>query len=186
MPERPSDIIVDLFDNYASCMRCRRTARHSRIHFPNNKFGCTSSSRTSRSLGDRNRSGPSSPTSRPTRGGIHSSAMSTAWHKRADCSKCAFTRPVQGMTSFRPRVLVADAPRELRWRAYLLRTEHPGGVIIDSCSSHWPTATCGSCRSRLFQRPPDSAVARCIDRNISRGFREMNAALKGRVERGAA
>jgi len=83
---------------------------------------------------------------------------------------------------FRSRVLVADAPRELRWRGHLLvpgvlAGEHrflieplPDGGVRFEQSERFSGLLAPLLRSR-------------IERNVSRGFREMNAALKGRVER---
>jgi hypothetical protein len=88
-------------------------------------------------------------------------------------------------TSYRPRVLVADAPRELRWRAYLLAPnileEDHRFVLEPLANGHVRFLQIGLTSGLLTP-----LLRECIDRNISRGFREMNAALKGRVERGAA
>jgi len=85
-------------------------------------------------------------------------------------------------TTFRATVLVADPPHELRWRARLIfpevfEVEHqlllgslPGGEV------------------RFEQNLASSGLVALLlhdslERNIYRGFREMNSALKGRVER---
>ncbi|MGB8433665.1 MAG: SRPBCC domain-containing protein [Burkholderiales bacterium] len=85
--------------------------------------------------------------------------------------------------NFRPKVLVADAPRELRWRTRLLvpgvfEGEHrflleplPNGHVRFEQREQFRGLLTPLMRDR-------------IDRSLCRGFREMNAALKGRVERG--
>jgi len=88
-------------------------------------------------------------------------------------------------TKIRATVLVADPPREMRWRAQLifpevfeidhqfLFTPLPGGEV------RFEQNFASSGLMALLLRES-------VDRSIFRGFREMNSALKGRVERCAA
>jgi len=96
-----------------------------------------------------------------------------------------FIHPPGGRrASFRPRVLIADAPRELRWRAHLMVM--PGVFEGEHRFLVQPLPN-GSVRfeqSERFSGFLTPLMRDRIDRSISRGFREMNAALKGRVERG--
>ena len=85
-----------------------------------------------------------------------------------------------GMT-FRPRVLVADSPRELRWLGRLLL---PG--IFDGEHS-FRIEPIGVNRVRFHQSERFSGVLvpflwRTLDGATRRGFEEMNAALKRRIE----
>jgi len=83
---------------------------------------------------------------------------------------------------FRPKVLVADAPRELRWRGHLLT---PGVFEVEYRFLIEPLSN-GSVRVEQRERFAGlltPMLRNRIDRNVCRGFREMNAALKGRVER---
>jgi hypothetical protein len=84
---------------------------------------------------------------------------------------------------FRPTILVADAPRELRWRGHLLMR----GVLAGEHRFLIEPISNGSVRfeqSERFSGLLTPLLRNSIDRNVCRGFREMNAALKGRVERG--
>lgn len=85
---------------------------------------------------------------------------------------------------YRPLVLVADAPRELRWRAHLMVMP---GVFEGEHRFVLERLPNGSVRfeqSERFSGLLTPLMRDRIDRSICRGFREMNAALKGRVERG--
>ncbi len=83
---------------------------------------------------------------------------------------------------FRPTVLVVDPPRELRWRGRLLV---PGVLDDEHCFLIEPLSD-GRVRfeqSERFSGLLTPLAQDRIERNLARGFREMNAALKGRVER---
>ncbi len=94
--------------------------------------------------------------------------------------------PGERRASFRPRVLVADAPRELRWRAHLLRMpgmfEGEHRFLLEPL----PNGRVRFEQSERFSGLLTPLLHDRIDRSICRGFREMNSALKGRVERGGA
>ena len=82
----------------------------------------------------------------------------------------------------RATVLVARPPRELRWRSRILMPE-----IFEA--EHWfVLIPLSSGEVRLQQSLwIDGLVSpflrNRVDRDVYRGFREMNSALKGRVER---
>lgn len=87
-------------------------------------------------------------------------------------------------TAFRARVLVADRPHELRWRGHLCV---PGALTSEHRFLIEPLPDGGS---RFQQNGRFSGLLTpifrsTIDREIQRGLREMNAALKGLVERGS-
>lgn len=82
----------------------------------------------------------------------------------------------------RPVVVVADAPRELGWRAHLLLSE----VLEVEHRFLLGSLGCGEVRfeQTLRLRGLITPLLRnSVERNVCRGVREMNAALKGRVER---
>jgi hypothetical protein len=85
-----------------------------------------------------------------------------------------------GMT-FRPTVLVAERPRELRWLGRLLMPgifdgEHR--FVIEARSDH----TVRFRQSERFTGMLVPLFRRSLDRDTRRGFTEMNAALKLRAE----
>ena len=83
---------------------------------------------------------------------------------------------------FRPRILVCDKDRELRWRGHFVHAWLASG-------DHWFTLEpLGKERTRLIQHeiftgllPP--LAARLLAREARLGFLAMNQALKERVER---
>ena len=86
----------------------------------------------------------------------------------------------RGMT-FRPKVLNAEANRELRWLGHLLV---PG--LFDGEHS-FTIQPLGKNRVRFVQREEFKGVlvplfARSLETNTQRGFEEMNRALKVRAE----
>lgn len=90
----------------------------------------------------------------------------------------------RGMT-FRPRVLVADAERELRWRGRLLLPGVFDGVhrfVIEPLGA----------TKVLFQQSEEFSgilvplFRTNLERDTRRGFEEMNLALKQRAETGVA
>ena len=109
-------------------------------------------------------------------------ATSRARQRKPGSSRSAFTRPARH-ENFRPKVLVADAPRELRWRTRLLMPgvfEGEHRFLLEPLpNGHGRFEQREKFRGLLTPLMRDR-----IDRNFFRGFREMNAALKGRVERG--
>lgn len=86
----------------------------------------------------------------------------------------------KGMT-FRPRVLVADTGRELRWLGQLL---FPGifdgehSFVIQPLASGRVLVR----QSELFSGVLVSLFRGSLDRDTKRGFEEMNLALKARAE----
>lgn len=83
--------------------------------------------------------------------------------------------------TFRPRVLVAERPRELRWLGHLLA---PG--IFDG--EHRFAIRPISANRVLFEQSERFTgllvplFRRKLDRDTKRGFEQMNAALKQRAE----
>jgi hypothetical protein len=82
----------------------------------------------------------------------------------------------------RPRVLVADAPHELCWRAHLLIPEvlEVEQRFLLGPASNGEVHFEQNLRVSGLMTP---LLRSRVDRNVCRGIREMNAALKGRVER---
>jgi hypothetical protein len=83
--------------------------------------------------------------------------------------------------TFRPQVLKAEAPRELRWLGRLFLSRLFDGEHIFTIEAIGPT------RSRLVQREIFTGLlvplfGRSLDRDTKRGFEEMNEALKARAE----
>jgi hypothetical protein len=85
-------------------------------------------------------------------------------------------------TTFRSRVLVANRPHELRWRGHLFM---PGAFIDEHRFLIDPLPDGGSRfeQTGRFSGLLTPMLRSTIDREIQRGLREMNAALKGLVER---
>ena len=86
----------------------------------------------------------------------------------------------KGMT-FRPRVLVADAGRELRWLGQLLLHRVFDGehsFVIQPLSSGRVLLR----QNELFSGALVSLFRDSLDRDTKRGFEEMNLALKARAE----
>jgi hypothetical protein len=84
--------------------------------------------------------------------------------------------------AFRSRVLVADRPHELRWRGHLFGP----GVFIDEHRFLIDLLPDGGSRfeqSGRFSGLLTPMLRSTIDREVQRGLREMNSALKGLVER---
>jgi hypothetical protein len=82
---------------------------------------------------------------------------------------------------FRPTVLRAEAPRELRWLGRLGVRGLFDGEHIFTIEEEGPD------RVRFVQREVFTGLlvplmARSLDRNTRRGFEEMNRALKARAE----
>ena len=83
--------------------------------------------------------------------------------------------------TFRPKVLKAEAPRELRWLGRLFLPRLFDGEHIFTIEPIGPT------RSRLVQREIFTGLliplfGRSLDRDTKRGFEEMNEAVKARAE----
>ena len=96
----------------------------------------------------------------------------------------AFMRPEgsRGM-GFKPTLVAADAPRELRWLGHLLV---PG--LFDGEHRFW-IEEIGPGRSRLHHSERFTGVLaplllRFLEKGSRAGFESMNAALKERAERG--
>jgi len=83
---------------------------------------------------------------------------------------------------FRSKVLVADRPHELRWRGHLFM---PGAFVDEHRFLIDPLPDGGSRfeQTDRFSGLLTPMLRSTIDREIQRGLREMNAALKGFVER---
>jgi hypothetical protein len=89
-----------------------------------------------------------------------------------------------GGTTFRPTVLVADRPRELRWIGRLFVR---GIFDGEHCFRIHPLSE-GRVRFEHSERFTGVLVALfrpSLDRDTKRGFQEMNRALKERCERGS-
>jgi hypothetical protein len=89
----------------------------------------------------------------------------------------------RGMT-FKPKVLNAEANRELRWLGHILV---PGLFDGEHSFTIWPL---GENRVRFVQREAFKGLlvplfARSLETNTQRGFEEMNRALKERAEAAA-
>jgi hypothetical protein len=83
---------------------------------------------------------------------------------------------------FRLTVVAAHAPHELCWRGFLLLP----GVLAGEHRFLIEPLPGGGVRfeqSERFSGLLTPLLRATIERNVCRGFREMNAALKGRVER---
>ena len=93
-----------------------------------------------------------------------------------------FRPPGAPRVRLRATVLVAQPPRELRWRSRILMPE-----VFEA--EHWFVLIPLSSREVRLQQSLwiDGLVSpflrNRVDRDVHRGFREMNSALKGRVER---
>jgi hypothetical protein len=82
----------------------------------------------------------------------------------------------------RPKVLVVAPPRELCWRAYVLM---PEVLEVEQRFLLGPTSN-GEVHFKQSLRVSGliaPLLRSRVDRYVNRGIREMNAALKGRVER---
>jgi len=84
--------------------------------------------------------------------------------------------------TLRSRVLVADRPHELRWRGHLFL---PGAFVDEHRFLIDPLPDGGSRfeQTGRFSGLLTPMLHGTIEREIQRGLREMNAALKGFVER---
>ncbi|MFW6089079.1 MAG: SRPBCC family protein [Gemmatimonadota bacterium] len=90
----------------------------------------------------------------------------------------------RGMT-FRPRVLVAEAGRELRWRGRLLLPGIFDGVHRFAIEPR-TAANVLFRHSEAFSGILVPLSRASLDRDTKRGFEEMNLALKQRAEAAAA